>query len=161
MQVSAPHVTGGLVTGLTVVAGWAITGLAIDDLAVRPVTPASLSFVRPAGDTLEWLQRFTALGWPGFGVSSLLGALLGSFAAASAAGRFRIQAFSDTGDMLRGLSGAVLMGIGGVLALGCTIGQTITGLSTLAAGSLIATAAIAAGGVLGLKALARRVASEP
>ena len=52
-------------------------------------------------------------------------------------GRFRIATFSDTGDTLRNLGGAALMGIGGVMALGCTVGQSITGVSTLALGSFL------------------------
>ena len=60
---------------------------------------------------------------PGFGVASVFGALLGAFAAALAMGRFRLATFSDTGDTLRNLLGAALMGVGGVMALGCTVGQ--------------------------------------
>ena len=76
----------------------------------------------------------------------MFGALLGAFATALAMGRFRITTFSDTGDTLRNLMGAALMGLGGVMALGCTIGQGITGVSTLALGSFLTFAAIVAGG---------------
>ena len=70
-------------------------------------------------------------------------------------GRFRIATFSDTGDTLRNLGGAALMGIGGVMALGCTVGQAITGVSTLALGSFLTFAAIVAGGFYGLRVLER------
>jgi hypothetical protein len=92
---------------------------------------------------------------PQFRVASVFGALLGAFAAAKAMGRFRLIGFSDTGDMIRSLSGAALMGVGGVLALGCTIGQAITGVSTLAFGSLLTFAAIVLGGFWGLRLLER------
>lgn len=152
---SPVHILSGLGVGATVVAGWALTGLAFDEMAARPTPPISLTYVRPAGDALEWLMRYTAAPMPGFGVASVLGALIGAFAAAMAAGRFRVATFSDAADTLRNLLGAALMGIGGVMALGCTVGQGITGVSTLALGSLVTFAAIVAGGVYGLKVLER------
>jgi uncharacterized protein len=139
------------------VAGWALTGLAYDDMIARPVPPISLTYVRPVGDTLQWLALFTAGPMPGFGVASVLGALVGAFAAARAMGRFRITTFSDVGDTLRNLFGAALMGIGGVMALGCTVGQSVTGVSTLALGSFLTFAAIVAGGLWGLRVLERRI----
>jgi uncharacterized membrane protein YedE/YeeE len=152
---SSVHVLSGLSIGLIVAAGWAVTGLAYDELAHRPTAPISLTYVRPVGDALEWLQRTTALGLPGFGVASVFGAVLGAFATARMMGRFRLTTFSDLGDTLRGFFGAALMGIGGVLGLGCTIGQGITGVSTLAAGSFLTLLAIIAGGIAGVRALER------
>ena len=149
------HVASGLAVGLIVVAGWALTGLAFDDMATRPVPPISLTYVRPAGDALQWLTLFTAAPMPGFGTASVFGALIGACAASLAMGRFRIATFSDTGDTLRTLGGAALMGIGGVMALGCTVGQGITGVSTLALGSFLTFAAIVAGGFYGLRVLER------
>ncbi len=157
---SPVHVWSGIGIGLCAVAGWAVTGLAFDELADRPTAPISLTFVRPAGDALEWLQRYTAGPMPGFGVASVFGAILGAFVAATAMGRFRLMTFSDTGDTLRNLLGAVLMGIGGVMALGCTVGQAITGVSTLAIGSFLTFVAIVAGAVVGLKMLERWLMAE-
>ena len=159
-RASPMHVVAGLGVGLAAVAGWALTGLAFDDLAERPTQPVSLTFVRPSGDAIEWLARFTAQPMPGFGVATVFGTIFGAFAAAKAMGRFRLATFSDTGDTLRNLMGAVLMGTGGVLALGCTVGQAITGLSTLAAGSFLTFAAIVAGGFCGLKMLERWLMAE-
>jgi len=87
----------------------------------------------------------------------VIGALLGAMAAALVMGRFRVSTFSDAGDTLRNLGGAALMGVGGVMALGCTIGQAITGVSTLAIGSYLTFAAIVAGGLWGHAVLERRV----
>lgn len=157
---SPVHVWSGIGVGLCVVAGWALTGLAFDDLADRPMAPISLTYVRPTGDALEWLQRYTAGPLPGFGVASVFGAILGAFVTAMVLGRFRLSTFSDTGDTVRSLLGATLMGIGGVMALGCTVGQAITGVSTLALGSFITFAAIVAGAVVGLKALERWLMAE-
>lgn len=152
------HVLSGLGVGLAVIAGWALTGLAFDEFAAAPRNPVSLSFVKPTGDAIEWLERFTALGLPNFGAATVFGTLLGAFVAAALTGRFALATFKDPGDTARNLLGAALMGVGGVMALGCTIGQGVTGLSTLAPGSLLAVAAIVAGAALGLKALERLMA---
>lgn len=152
-RVSASHLTAGVVIGLCVVAGWFLMGLAYDDFATAPVAPISLSYVRPTGDTLEYLMRSTALGAPGFGIVTLAGALLGGLLGALSTSSFNLTTFANTSDTTRNLSGAALMGIGGVLALGCTVGQGLTGISTLAMGSILATLAIVAGGVIGLKAM--------
>lgn len=159
-RTSPVHVISGLGVGLCVVAGWALTGLAFDELAERPVNPISLTYVRPTGDAIEWLQRYTATPMPGFGVATVFGAILGAFAAAVAMGRFAVTTFSDKGDTVRSLFGAALMGVGGVMALGCTVGQGITGLSTLAIGSFITFAAIVAGGVYGMKVFERILMAE-
>ncbi|HEU0060098.1 MAG TPA: YeeE/YedE family protein [Hyphomicrobiaceae bacterium] len=154
-RASSVHILSGLAVGACVIAGWALTGLAIDEFAPRPLQPVSLTYIRPTGDALEWLQRFTAEPVPSFGVSSVFGALIGAGSAAAAMGRFRLIGFSDTADMVRNLLGAALMGVGGVLALGCTVGQAITGVSTLASGSLLTFAAIVVGGFWGLRLLER------
>jgi len=157
---SPTHIVSGVAVGLTVVAGWALTGLAYDEMAARPAPPISLTYVRPVGDALQWLALYTATPMPGFGVASVFGALLGAFAAAVAMGRFRLATFSDASDTVRNLLGAVLMGVGGVMALGCTVGQAVTGVSTLALGSFITFAAIVAGGFLGLRLLERWILAE-
>ncbi len=148
---SRVHVLSGLGIGLCAVAGWALTGLAFDDMAERPTTPISLTYVRPTADAIEWLQRFTAGMIPGFGVTTVYGAILGAFIAAKSMGRFQLTTFSSVADTKRSMFGAALMGIGGVMALGCTVGQAITGISTLAVGSFLTFGAIVAGGVMGMK----------
>ncbi len=157
---SPVHIASGVAVGLCVVAGWALTGLAFDEMADKPTQPISLTYVRPTGDTLEWLQRFTAARMPGFGVASVLGAITGAFAVAKAMGRFHLLTFSDTGDTLRTLLGAALMGVGGVLALGCTVGQAVTGVSTLAIGSFLTFVSLVAGAVYGVRLLERWIMSE-
>ncbi len=154
-RTSPLHVASGLAVGLSVVLGWALTGLAYDEMAARPTPPISLTYIRPVGDTLQWLTLYTAAPMPGFGVASVLGALVGAFAAAVGMGRFRLATFADAGDTVRNLLGAALMGVGGVMALGCTVGQAVTGISTLALGSFVTFAAIVAGGFLGLRLLER------
>ncbi|MEX2482470.1 MAG: YeeE/YedE family protein [Gammaproteobacteria bacterium] len=150
-RTSPRHIAGGIGVGLCVVAGWALTGLSYDEFAAAPKAPISLTYVRPSGDTLEYLERYTAAPVPGFGVASVFGALAGALAAALATGRFKLTGFADPADTLRNLAGAALMGIGGIMALGCTIGQGVTGVATLAVGSMLSLGAIVAGGVIGVK----------
>jgi hypothetical protein len=157
---SRTHVLSGLGIGLCATAGWLLTGLAFDDLADKPQAPISLTFVRPVGDTIEWLERFTAAMVPGFGVATVIGVVVGAFLAARLSGKFRLQTFSDLADTRRSLYGAMLMGVGGILALGCTMGQAITGVSTLALGSFLTFPALVAGGVLGVKRLEQIMMAE-
>jgi len=150
---SPVHLIAGVGVGLSVVAGWALTGFAYSDFADVPQNPVSLTFVRPSGDTLDYLMRFTALGAPRFAVVTTLGTLLGGFLAALSNRSFKFDTFADASDTLRTIFGAILMGIGGVVALGCTVGQGLSGISTLAMGSFIATAFIILGGVAGIKTM--------
>lgn len=154
---SPRNLLGGLGAGLIVSLGWLATGLAFDEMAVRPITPQSLSFVRPVADAVDWIERSTALGLPGFGASVVFGTLVGSALVAVGSGQFAVSAFAGKDDLVRHLTGAALMGIGGVFALGCSIGQGITGVSTLSLQSLIAALSIIAGTWAGLSWLERRV----
>ena len=148
---SPSNIIAGLVIGLCVVGGWLVTGvLAADEFDPTPLS--SITFVAPVGESIQYLMTFTGA-TINFGVAVVGGVILGSFLMAMATGEFRVESFADHKDFLRHLGGASLMGAGGVMALGCTIGQGITGLSTLALGSLIAWLSILAGGYLGVKYL--------
>jgi uncharacterized membrane protein YedE/YeeE len=154
---SLRNILAGVSVGGLAVAGWALTGMAVDDFSVAPVQPASLSFVKPVGDAIDWLERSTALGLPSFGAASVFGVLAGACLASWIAGKARLAGFSDRSDVMRHLSGGVAMGIGGVMALGCSIGQGVTGISTLSVQSLMACTAIVAGAVLALMRLERKL----
>jgi len=149
---SPNHIISGAGIGLCVVAGWALTGLAFDEFADNPQL-VSLTYTRPVGDSLEYLMRFTALGAPAFGVVTTAGAMLGGLLGALSKGRVNLSTFADQQDCVRNMFGAALMGIGGVLALGCTIGQALTGFSTLALGSIITFVFIVIGGIIGIKTM--------
>ncbi len=86
-----------------------------------------------------------------FGIAALLGVIVGSAAMALATRTFRWEGFASVEDIANHVVGGILMGFGGVTALGCTIGQGLTGISTLAAGSFVALAAIIAGAVAAMK----------
>ena len=88
---------------------------------------------------------------PSFAVGSVAGVILGAFIGSLIKGHFRWEACEDPRELRRQIAGAALMGVGAVLALGCTIGQGLSGVSTLAVGSFIALAFIVVGSLLGLK----------
>jgi len=154
---SPRNLAGGLGVGLLVSLGWALSGLSYDEMAPSPIAPTSLSFVKPVSDAIDWLERSTALGLPGFAAASVFGVLAGSFLSAIATQSFRYAGFADRADLGRHVLGAAGMGVGGVLAMGCTIGQGVTGLSTLSLQSIPAVASIVAGAVLALERLQRTV----
>ncbi len=144
-------VIAGLMIGLLIVAAWFVTGnIGYDDFEPTPVT--SFSFVTPVAEGLQYLMTFTGAKI-NFGIAGVGGIICGSFVAAKLSGEFRIEAFVNAEDMGRHLAGGALMGVGGVLALGCTIGQGVSGMSTLALGSLIALISIIGGGLFGMKYL--------
>ncbi len=140
---------GGALIGFLVPAGWFVTGyLGADDF--EPVQLATLTFVAPVGNGIQYLMLSTGTAL-GFGVAVVGGVLGGSLLSALLGRQFRWQGFDSPQHMLRSIVGGVLMGIGGALALGCSIGQGISGISTMALGSFLAAGGIFAGAVLGLR----------
>ena len=158
------QIFGAVAIGALVVAGWYVSGhlgfgenpetLEVGYFATNSRTLESMSFVGPMAYGLELLMLWTDKSLHlTFGIASVLGVVLGSAAYALYARSFRWEGFASLSDLRSQLLGAVLMGFGGVTALGCTVGQGITGLSTLAVGSFIAVGAIVAGSVATLKFL--------
>ena len=88
---------------------------------------------------------------PTFGIMAALGVIVGSFAHAKISGGFRWESFANVEDLANHMIGGVLMGFGGVTALGCTVGQGISGFSTLALGSILTFLAIIAGSAATMK----------
>ena len=148
---SRTNIIGGILIGSFVPLGWWITGvIGFDDFDPTPLF--SFTFVSPAGESIQYLMTFTG-STINFGIATVGGIILGSFLTAISNGSFHIESFNDTCDMKRHMIGAAIMGIGGVMALGCTVGQGITGISTLAIGSLIVLISIILGGFFGFKYL--------
>ncbi|HEY5683148.1 MAG TPA: YeeE/YedE family protein [Sulfuricaulis sp.] len=152
---------GGGVMGLAVVAGWYITGGALREAweeyaAFATTIPSrvavqSYTFISPMGDTARYLMQPTQMTMINFGVMALTGVIVGSFLYAIFTRKFRIEWFASKSDFLNHAVGGVLMGFGGVLAMGCTIGQGVTGVSTLALGSVLALLSIVFGSALTMK----------
>jgi uncharacterized membrane protein YedE/YeeE len=146
---SFDNILAGILIGLVVPAGWYITGVVgFDDF--DPVRLESYTFIAPIGNSLMYLQTFT-VSTISFGVAAVGGVILGSFLYVLVTRQFRLETFHDRSDMIRHILGGVCMGFGGVLALGCTVGQGITGMSTLALGSLMALVSIVFGSALTMK----------
>lgn len=146
---SLNNILAGIVIGLIIPAGWYVTGVVgFDDF--EPVRFESFTFVAPTGESLQYLMTYTG-STISFGVSAVFGIILGSFIYAVLARKFHWEYFISLNDMMRHIAGGILMGFGGVLALGCTVGQGITGLSTLALGSLMALVSIVFGSALAMK----------
>jgi len=156
-------IIGGLVIGAVIVGGWYVSG----HLGYLPEDPQTLeekfvatdsgrmesySFVAPTAYLLEllllWTDQSRLLT---FGIAGVLGMLAGSAAVALATRTFRWEGFASVEDIGNHVVGAILMGFGGVTALGCTIGQGLTGVSTLAVGSILTLGAIIVGSVMAVK----------
>jgi uncharacterized protein len=157
------YTLGGVVTGLVVVGGWVVSGklgyIAEDPQTLQEAFIAtntgrmeSFSFVSPMAYTLEYLMLWTDKSKiVTYGIASAAGVVAGSAAYALATRSFRWEGFRDAEDTASHILGGILMGFGGITALGCTIGQAVTGISTLALGSFVTFAAIVAGSALTMK----------
>jgi uncharacterized membrane protein YedE/YeeE len=174
---SPDNILGGLVVGFAVLAAWYITSnvqvhadgelyslnryyaewdmLAESDEGKpaqgRALSPQSFTFINPMGQTVAYAARGFNHALLTFGVMAFLGVVAGSLLWSLLSRSFRFEWFTSLGDFLSHLIGAVLMGFGGVLAMGCTIGQGITGVSTLALGAFFTLGAIILGSALTMK----------
>lgn len=174
---SFDNILGGLVVGLAVLAAWYVSAnVAVDldgemhslsgyvkqwdflaDSAAgkpadsRPLSTQSFTFINPMGQTLGYAAAGFKSTLLTFGVMALFGVIAGSLLWSLISRSFRIEWFVNFKDFITHVIGAILMGFGGVLAMGCTIGQGITGTSTLAIGSFLALGAIILGSALTMK----------
>jgi uncharacterized membrane protein YedE/YeeE len=175
---SFDNILGGLVVGLSILAGWYISGALVkieaegellrlidygqnwDMLAdsdagkpaeLRSLNTQSFTFINPMGQAYGYVTGGLLAKYLTFGLMALFGVIAGSFLWSLVSRSFRIEWFASFRDFVNHLIGAVLMGFGGVLAVGCTIGQGITGVSTLALGSMIALAGIIFGSAITMK----------
>jgi uncharacterized membrane protein YedE/YeeE len=158
---SFDNILGGAIIGLAVLMGWWVTSGSlgqrwIEDAQFSAEPPSrvlvqSYTFVSPMGDGFRYVMHPTHLGYINFGIMALVGVLLGSFVYAIVARKFRIEWFANGQDAVNHVAGGVLMGFGGVLGMGCTIGQGVTGVSTLAVGSMLTWMSIVFGAALTMK----------
>ncbi|MEM5473677.1 YeeE/YedE family protein [Hoeflea sp. AS60] len=145
-RLSVSRLFGGVMIGLTVAAGWYFTWQ-LSTQVFEPIQAESLSFIRPLATSGELALEG---GFAGLDQGVLIGAVLGAFVAALLSGEFRISTFSEPGvpSIWRYAAGSVLMGFGGILAVGCTIGAGLTGGSVLAVSSLLGLASMITGAAL-------------
>ena len=171
------NILGGVVIGLVVLAAWYVSSninviaeeepytlsayydewdmLAESDegkpLSGRTLNTQSFTFINPMGQTYNYAMKGLDSSYLTFGLVSVFGVIIGSMFWSLISKSFRIEWFVNIQDFLMHLIGATLMGFGGTLALGCTFGQAITGVSTLAVGSIITFIAILFGSALTMK----------
>lgn len=172
------NILGGLVVGLVVTAGWYFSGtIQVQGMfsntnlagfaadwsmnspgadAVKPIRSAfvdtqSYTFVNPTAQAVGWVGSGFSKAFVTFGLAAFAGVIVGSFLYAILSGTFRKEWFASKGDFANHAIGAVLMGIGGVMALGCTIGQGVTGFSTLSVGSMLTFVSIVLGAATTMK----------
>jgi len=176
-RTSFDNILGGLVVGLAVLAAWYVTSNVMVDAdgeilslqayvqdwdlyapadAVRPAAAGplasqSFTFINPMGQTLGYAMKGFDNTLLTFGIMALAGVVAGSLLWSLISRSFRIEWFASVQDFANHLIGAILMGFGGVLAMGCTIGQGITGFSTLALGSILTFVAIVLGSAATMK----------
>ncbi|MBI1424382.1 MAG: YeeE/YedE family protein [Gammaproteobacteria bacterium] len=175
---SFDNVFAGIVIGLAVIAAWYITShvmvngadgkqtltqfynnwdFAMDSSVGKPkngstnLLPQSFTFISPIGQAFGYAGSGFAKTFLTFGVMSVIGVIVGSLIWSLITRRFRIEWFASFKDFITHMIGGVLMGFGGVLGLGCTIGQGITGISTLALGSFLVFISIVFGSALTMK----------
>jgi uncharacterized protein len=147
------QIAAGLIVGLLVTAGWFTTGyLGADDF--NPVAVTSLTFIAPIADAVQYAMLSTGLSL-NFGITMVAGVFAGSLVTALSSRRFQWEGFTSPRHMLRSIGGAALMGAGGAMAYGCSIGQGLTGVSTLALASFVAVAGILLGTAAGLRGALR------
>jgi len=143
------QVAAGLSIGLLIPVSWFVTGfIGHDDF--NPMQVSSLTFINPIADGVQYVMLSTG-STLNFGITVVAGVLVGSLTTALVTGRFSLEGYSSPLHMLRSLAGAALMGAGGAMAYGCSIGQGLTGVSTLAIPSLISVGGILLGATAALR----------
>ena len=158
---NADNLLGGFVVGIVVIIAWFLTGSSLGqewietnnflDTPQPGVGMQSFTFINPMGETIIFLGNAADSFYLTFGVTALISVILGSFVYSITSNSFRVEWFASKQDFVRHILGAVLIGIGGVLSLGCTIGQGVSGVSTLALGSFITLISIILGAAISMK----------
>ena len=174
---SFDNILGGLVVGLAVLAAWYVSSNikvdaggdilslqayvqdwdlyapadAVRPAAAGPLAAQSFTFINPMGQALGYVAGGFNRTLLTFGIMAVAGVLAGSLLWSLVSRSFRIEWFASVRDFINHLAGAILMGFGGVLAMGCTIGQGVTGFSTLALGSILTFVAIVVGSAATMK----------
>lgn len=158
-RLAFPAALTGMAIGLFVAGGWYVTGvIGFDEF--EPVRTESLTFTAPVGNAIQYLMTYTGAS-ADFGIVAVAGVILGAFAIAVVRGQWHLESFETPHQLLRYVGGGALMGFGGVLALGCTVGAGMSGVSTLSIGSILAIIGISGGAFIGDILVRRDFAPRP
>lgn len=147
-RASPRHWLSGIAVGLTIAAGWAVTGTVGQD-PFEPAVLQSHSYVAPSGRALLYVMTFTGASLD-FGTAAVFGVVAGAWATTMVQKRFRWEACDDVRELRRHMTGGAMMGVGGVLALGCSVGQGLSAASAFALSAPVAIASMLLGARLGL-----------
>ncbi|WP_319546672.1 YeeE/YedE family protein [Ruegeria conchae] len=157
-QTRLTHPALGALIGVVAVVGWMTTSILLMD-EFDPLPVQSAAFTLPWSDTLFWFVASTSIP-AGFGVGYIGGVLTGSFLSASLRGELALQSFETPRQTLRYSAGGALMGVGGVLAGGCTIGAGLSGGAMLSISALLALASVVSGALLMRRLLTPRPSAK-
>lgn len=139
------------IVGFAIISGWAGSAwIAVNGFEDLPVI--SHTFSAPIGETILYTMTSTGNSLS-FGTGSVVGVLLGAFIGSLIKGHFRWEACDDPRELKRQIMGAALMGIGAVVAIGCSVGQGLSAFSTLSFSAPVTFIAILIGAWVGLKQL--------
>ena len=141
----------GALVGLTVAVTW-VAMQWVNFRSFEAVTVTGHSFAAPLGETILYVMTSTGSGLS-FGVGSVVGVVIGALLGSTRLGHFRWEACDDARELGRQLVGASMMGVGAVLAGGCSVGQGLSGFSVLGYTAPIALLSIYAGARIGLHVL--------
>ncbi|NND42137.1 MAG: YeeE/YedE family protein [Silicimonas sp.] len=141
----------GTVVGFAIVTGWVGTSL-VASHGFAPLPVVSHTFSRPLGETMLYVMTSSGRSLS-FGVGSVAGVVVGAFIGSLIKGHFRWEACEDPRELKRQITGAAMMGVGAVVALGCTVGQGLSAFSVLAFSAPVTMVAIFAGASIGLRQL--------
>jgi len=141
----------GIAAGLAIASAFWGTSV-LHEASFEEVTVRGYTFTAPLGSTLLYLMTSSGAGF-GFSTGSVLGVIIGAFIGSRIKGHFRWEACEDPRELGRQVAGACLMGAGGIIAIGCSIGQGVSAFSTLAYSAPVTLAAIVAGAIFGIRQL--------
>ncbi|PCJ04709.1 MAG: YeeE/YedE family protein [Rhodobacteraceae bacterium] len=139
------------VVGLAIVSGWA-GSYYIHQTGFDALPVVTHSFSAPMGETIQWTMT-GSLRPVSFAVGSVAGVLGGAFVGSMIKGHFRWEACDDPRELRRQIIGAAIMGVGAVLAMGCTIGQGLSAFSLLSISAPVTFLSIFIGAAIGLRQL--------
>lgn len=151
LRSSPAHIFWGMIAGLAIVSGWAGTQW-VANAGFDGTPVVSHTFSAPIGESLLYMMTSSGNSI-GFGTGSVIGVLVGSFLGSLIKGHFRWEACEDERELRRQIIGAVLMGIGAVIAVGCSVGQGLSAFSVLAFSAPLTLLCIMIGAAIGLRQL--------
>ncbi|MHA1525315.1 MAG: YeeE/YedE family protein [Alphaproteobacteria bacterium] len=150
-KIRAKQFTGSVIVGLVIGLGWYVTAT-LGQAGFEPQRVESFSFVRPLGNSILYIMTSTGA-TVDFGIGATFGVIAGAALTALFSKKFRWEACDDARELRRHIFGAIFMGVGGIMSLGCTVGQGLSAAAALTVSAPVVLICIAIGARLGLRYL--------